>query len=110
MQKITRLILTSSAIISLALLLLGIPAAINAQVTAPQFSELNTKVTGIVQDTQAAVTKWNNDYFAGSLQELELKLNPGIAATGPYSTLISGTSLQTTELPFYGPSTGKPIW
>lgn len=108
MPGTVRLAITSAAIISLAsILILGIPSNTSAQVTGPQFSELSTKVASIVQDSQAAVTNWNNNYFAGSLKELELELNPGIASSGNYSTLISGASLQTKELPYYGP-TGLP--
>ena len=107
MERKIRFAITTPAIIALALLLLlGIPANINAQITAPQFSELNTTVTGIVQETQAAVTKWNNGYFAGSLKELEPGFNPGIAAEGPYGSLVSGASLKSTEMPYYGPISG----
>jgi predicted PurR-regulated permease PerM len=111
MERKKPLTITSSVIISLALLLLLIvPANVNAQITAPQFSELNTTVTGIVQDTQTAVTKWNNGYFAGSLKELEPQFNPGIAADGTYSSLISGASLKSKEMPYYGPISGGFYW
>jgi hypothetical protein len=111
MERKKRLAITSSVITSAALLLLLIvPANINAQITAPQFSELSTTVTGIVQETQTAVTNWNNGYFAGSLKELEPEFNPGIAADGPYSSLISGASLKSREMPYYGPISGGFYW
>jgi hypothetical protein len=111
MERIKPLAITSPVIISLALLLfLSVPADIDAQIAAPQFSELTTAVTGIVQDTQTAVTKWNNGYFAGSLKELEPQFNPGIAAEGPYSSLISGASLKSKEMPYYGPISGGFYW
>jgi hypothetical protein len=111
MERKKRLAITSSVITSAALLLfLIVPANINAQITAPQFSELSTTVTGIVQETQTAVTNWNNGYFAGSLKELEPEFNPGIAADGPYSSLISGASLKSREMPYYGPISGGFYW
>jgi hypothetical protein len=111
MERKKRLAITSSVITSAALLLfLIVPANINAQITAPQFSELSTTVTGIVQETQTAVTNWNNGYFAGSLKELEPEFNPGIAADGPYSSLVSGASLKSREMPYYGPISGGFYW
>jgi hypothetical protein len=111
MERVKRLAITSSVITSFALLLLLlVPANINAQVTAPQFSELSSTVTRIVEDTHTAVTKWNNGYFAGSLKELEPEFNPGIAAEGPYSSLVSGASLKSTEMPYYGPISGGFYW
>jgi hypothetical protein len=93
------------ATISLTLLsLAGTAGDVNAQDTSPQLDNLKAEVSILVHDTQTAVSKWNSSYFAGSINDLKPEHNPGLAATGPYSVTIPGASLQTKEIPYYGPS------
>jgi hypothetical protein len=103
-----RLSLMAALIISLMLVsFAGTTAEIYAQDAPPQLSELTALVSSIEQDTQAAVYQWHSDYYAGSIEEFRIGMNPGLAATGPYSTLVSGATLKIEELPYYGP-TGLP--
>ena len=101
MRRITGLSLISIAIISLAfLLMVGTAVEIEAQDASLQISDLSAKVSVIVQDIQAAVSEWNGNYYAGSTEELAPARNPGLAATGQYSSLFPAASLQITEMPY----------